>query len=436
MTEPLPVLISVSEVARRLSCPRQEVYTLIREGQIIAHRLGARVYRVSEADLNAFIGRDRLTNIPSHPREPSKTARLKRNRQPETEVVKNAALLCLPVPAELDPDRPKSVAPPIPSADTLTIAFLMDAWLEDARGRVRPKTYLSYEQMTRLHIVPILGRWRVDELDIRTVERFFQFKYQSGLSARSVQYLRALLRQAYNEAIRWGWLSRNVSALARGPKAERPRVEVIPPEEARRLLDSFARHRYGPVFVTALGLGLRLGEVLGLRWGDVQFSDPRQEGILGQLTVRVQLQRIGGECELVSPKSRTSIRALSLPSFVEDALRLRHSQQREERAAAAGRWNNPWNLVFTNRAGEPLDESRVRQRFREHLTASGFSRMRLHDLRHLCASLLLSQGTNPRVLMEILGHSQISLTLDTYAHVMPSAHPDAARAMEKALRRQ
>ena len=430
--ESLPSLLSVEAVAHRLSLSRHEVYELIKKGDLPAHRIGKRIYRISDDSLNIFIERE--NSGVEQPRIPKPNPSSTLSQKVQHKKAKKAPEPISP-PRELDPHFLPETAQSIPPTHSITVDFLMQEWLDDARGRIRPKTYLSYAQIVRVHIVPLLGKWQAGKLEVRTIERFLQYKYQSGLSARSVQYIRALLRQAYNEAIRWGWLNRNVAALARGPKAERPLIKIIAPEEARRLLDSFAYHRYGPLFVTVLGLGLRLGEALGLRWDDIRLDAPRQDNTVGQLTVRVQLQRIGGECELVAPKSRTSVRALSLPGFVEDTLRLRREQQRAERTEAI-RWNNVWNLVFTNKCGEPLDESRVRQRFHEHLKAQGFPPMRLHDLRHLCASLLLSQGTHPRVLMELLGHSQISLTLDTYAHVMPSAHSEAARAMEKALQRR
>lgn len=338
-------------------------------------------------------------------------------------------------PPELDPANAPLPAV-IPAADVLTVEYLIWEWLDDVRGRVRPRTYLSYEQMARLHILPVLGPWRVDRLDVRTVETFYQWKYQSGLSPRSVQYVRAILRQAFAEAIRWGWLSTNLAGLARGPKAERPRFDVLPREEARRLLCSFEQHRYGPLFITILGLGLRIGEALGLRWCDVRLPNNKRIEEIGQVTLRTQLQRIGRHCELVAPKSRSSIRALSLPSFVAAALAQRLDEQRSERLEAGRQWRNELGLVFTNRVGAPLDDSRIRQRFREHLAGHDFDQMRIHDLRHLCASLLLAEGVQPRVLMEILGHSQINLTLDTYAHVMPSAYQESAEAMERAMNRE
>lgn len=435
MNDPFPVFFRVGDVARRLSLPRKEIHKLIREGKLLAHRIGEGHYRVKEADFMDFLSRGGDVysvgkNVSLMPPAPI----VKKNADiphPSDKVC--IEQINLPLPPELDPKRAAIVTPTIPSEDIFTLAYLIEEWLNDVRGRVRPKTYLSYEQMARLHILPILGPWRISHLDIRTVERFLQFKYQSGLSARTVQYIRCLLRQAYNEAIRWGWLSRNVPALSRGPKAERPQITVPNQEEAQILLDSFSNLRYGPLYITTLGLGLRLGEVLGLRWSDVCLPEPHKKNGLGQITVRVQLQKVSGEWEIVPPKSRSSVRALSLPAFVADALLKRRNDQQAEKDEAAGKWKNDYGLVFTNRTGGPLDESRVRQRFQEHLQRQNFTHMRFHDLRHLSASLLLSQGIHPRVLMEILGHSQISLTLDTYAHVMPSAYPDVARAMDKVL---
>ncbi len=309
-----------------------------------------------------------------------------------------------------------------------TVANLITEWLREAQGRVRPRTYASYAQMARLHIVPELGSLTLKSVDIRTIEAFLRSKHESGLSSRTVLYVRAILHQAFQDALRWDWVSRNVISLTRGPKHERNLIEILSLEESRRLLASFHLSRHGSLFATALGLGLRFGEVLGLRWQDVTLSE---DGKSGQITVRVQLQRINQQIALVPPKSRSGVRTLALPAFVVRALMDRRRIEAEERRVAAHSWvGGDWGLVFSNQKGCPLDESRIRKRFREHLIQQGFPPMRFHDLRHLCASLLIAQGTSPRAVMEILGHSQISLTMDTYSHVIPCVHQAAAKALD------
>jgi integrase len=476
------LLLRIAEAARLLSVSQNAVKRLVASGELLTVRI-ENVERIPLAALEALIARS-VGTIPESvpetlpvlsvqeepvPEAPAQNARKHRlPRKSSTVGIQNAAPQvptqrygrpALSVAANETSQRAKATSvgtprthvdiPTIPSAaasvpiaplvrtartdstTALTIADLMAEWLRDVKVRVRPRTYASYAQMTRLHITPELGHLPLAATDIRTIEQFLRDKQGSGLSARTVLYIRAILRQAFQDALRWNWVDRNIIALTRGPKNERPLIEVLPPEEARRLLASFRLHRHGLLFTTALGLGLRFGEVLGLRWKDVTLTD---KGAGGQVTVRVQLQKIDRQFVLVPPKSRSGVRTLALPTFVARALRERHRVEQKELLRAGHAWEGgDWGLVFSNQWGTPLDESRVRQRFREHLVEHAFPPMRFHDLRHQCASLLLVQGTAPRAVMEILGHSQISLTMDLYSHVLPCVHKAAANALDEIM---
>ncbi|MFW6074172.1 MAG: site-specific integrase [Chloroflexota bacterium] len=172
---------------------------------------------------------------------------------------------------------------------------------------------------------------------------------------------------------------------------------------------------------------LRLGEALGLLWEHVDLET-------GQIRVVHQLQRIDRRWQLVPPKSRQSRRTIPLPRASVTALRAHRELQQLERLAGGAEWGGPFDLVFTSTVGTPLDESNVRRQLRAILRQAGLRDIRFHDLRHTCASLLLVQGVHPRVVMETLGHSQISLTLDTYSHVLPVLQRDAAERMDALLR--
>ena len=186
-----------------------------------------------------------------------------------------------------------------------------------------------------------------------------------------------------------------------------------------------ARFGQEALYSVALALGLRQGEALGLRWQDIDIDRH-------QSSVSHALQRIGGRLELVEPKTRRSRRTMVLPVTVADALRRHRDVQAQERRRAGSEWVEA-DFVFTTQWGKPLDGSFVRRDFPRLLDAAGLPPMRFHDLRHSCASLLLAQGVAARTVMEVLGHSQISLTLDTYSHVMPQLVQDAANAMDKIL---
>jgi integrase len=174
-------------------------------------------------------------------------------------------------------------------------------------------------------------------------------------------------------------------------------------------------------------MGLRQGEALGLRWSDINFST-------GVLTVRHQLQRIDGHLVLVEPKSDRSRRSLVMPATIAHRLREHEKRQMAERLWAGSSWSES-GYVFANRTGGPTQARHVIEQFHKELEKAGIERRRFHDLRHSCATLLLVQGVSPRVVMEILGHSEIGLTMNTYSHVVPELQSDAAARMDSVLNR-
>lgn len=250
-------------------------------------------------------------------------------------------------------------------------------------------------------------------------------KLAAGLSPRRVHHLRAVLRRALGQAVRWGLLSRNAAALAAPPRVAYQPPPAMDPATARRILEAVAGDRLGPLYTVALATGLRQGELLGLRWEDVDLER-------ASLRVTGALQRVDGEYRIVEPKTARARRTLPLARPAVEALRLQRQRQREERLRAGPLWED-WGLVFTTERGRPLNHSVVTKRLQDLLAAAGLPRLRFHDLRHGCATLLLSAGVPPRAIMELLGHSQITLTLGTYAHVIPAMLEDAAARMDAVL---
>jgi integrase len=316
---------------------------------------------------------------------------------------------------------------PLPAA-RLTVGVFLDQWLRDsARPSVRPRTYVSYASVVRVHLKPGLGHLPLGRFTPQQVQAFLNAKSASGLSPRTVAYIRAVLRQALGQAERWGHVTRNVAKLAEPPRIPRREVHPLSPDETMAFQVAITGDRLEALYLVAIGVGLRQGEILGLSWSDVDL-----EG--STLTVRNALQRVEGGLVLVEPKSSTSRRVVAMPGFVRDALRAHRIRHRTERLLAGSRWQeDPRNLVFTTTVGTPMDGIAVTRRFQATLAAAGLPRQRFHDLRHLCASLHLAQGVAPRVVMEMLGHSQISLTLNTYSHVMPALGRAAADQMDALL---
>ncbi len=203
----------------------------------------------------------------------------------------------------------------------------------------------------------------------------------------------------------------------------RQEIRALAPSEAKALLEAVREDRLGPLFTVALATGARQGELFGLRWQDLDLD-------AGTMRIRQTVSRIDGRYQFGEPKTERSRRTIDLPAFATTALREQRRRQAEERLLAGRRWQD-LALVFATTIGTPLDGAPVSDRLHELLAAAGLPRMRFHNLRHACASLLLAQGVPARVVMDVLGHSQIAVTLNTYSHVIPALKQDAAERLDR-----
>jgi integrase len=317
-----------------------------------------------------------------------------------------------------------------PPPDRLTVAQHLATWLETAvRPTARPPTYRSYTYVVRRHLAPGLGALPLARLDAPAVRAFLQDRLAAGLSPRTVQLCHAVLRRALTVAERDGLVPRNVARLVTPPRAPRAAVQPLTVAEARALLAAAHGERWEALVVTALYLGLRQGELLGLRWCDVDLA-------AGRLRVVGQVQRVQGALAWTAPKSARSQRTLELPRAVAEALRAHRARQAAERLRAGALWQPPaWgaDLVFTTQTGGALDARNVVRWYHRLLARAGLPRRPFHHLRHTAASLLLAEGCDLRTVQHVLGHSQVSLTADLYTHVMPTLLRDAAARLDAAL---
>ena len=310
-----------------------------------------------------------------------------------------------------------------------TLGEFLDQWLaEVAAPRVRAWTLAGYEVHVRVHIKPAIGRVPLDKLTPQNVQFLLNEKLRQGLKPRTVRYIRGTLRTALNQAQRWGLVSRNAAALVDGPRVERYVSQPLTPGEARTLLRSIKGDRLEALYSVALTMGLRQGEALGLTWEDVDLQ-------LGYIRITKQLQRIHGSPKLVEPKTERSRRTLAMPPMIARQLQQHFTSQQRERDSAGSHWHEH-GLVFTTPIGTPLDGTAVTKQFHHVLERAGLQQRRFHDLRHSCATLLLVQGVSPRVVMDLLGHSQIGITMNTYSHVIPDLRRDAANRMDQLLAEQ
>lgn len=300
-----------------------------------------------------------------------------------------------------------------PTSDRLTVAAYLEDWLDATRSTVRPSTWQRYASMVRRQHIPRIGRIPLTKLIAGDVERMLR-DMEPDLSPRSRHHARAILRTALARAVRHGIIGRNAAALAQPPHVEHREVESWDAPQVRTFLDACRGHRLEALFTVAVVTGLRQGELLGLRWPDVDWS-------AGTITVRHALQRVDGRLQLVETKTPRSRRTVPLPTIALEALRTAQS------GPVVG------THLFTAPSGGPLYGEAVSRDFLELTAAAGLPRIRFHSLRHTAASLLLAQGTHPRVVMEMLGHSTIALTMNTYSHVIPALERDAADRMNAIL---
>ena len=275
----------------------------------------------------------------------------------------------------------------------------------------------------RDHLIPGLGQVPLTKLTPQHVARWFHVLGTNGASARTIRYARAVLRAALNQALRWELVSRNAAALTDPPKY---RAREIQPLSVRQTLersggDAAARKRVGAERRRLLGKRHETTDRAARRRLTTALDEIRQQSKAVQSTLHVS-----------EPKTARSRRTITLPSLVSDALRAHRTRQLEDRLAAGGRWIDS-GMVFTSTVGTLMEPRTMQRKFKAILRTAELPNIRYHDLRHTAATLLLAQGVDPRTIMETLGHSQISMTLNTYAHVVPALRRVAAEKMDAIL---
>jgi integrase len=313
-------------------------------------------------------------------------------------------------------------------AGSLTLGEYLELWLKDSvRGTVRQSTYEGYEYVTYPHIIPALGRVKLKNLTPTHVRSFYRDRLDSGLSSATVRKMHIVLQKALDQAVSDCLVPRNVVKGIKLPQTKKKEIHPLTPKQTRILLDAARDDRLEALYVLAVATGLREGELLALRWEDVELEE-------AVLRVRYTLTRTGGKVTLGPPKTKKSRRSVGLTERAVEALRAHLSRQLEE-MERMGSLYRPGGLVFANEIGGIINPSNLRNRsFKPLLKRAGLPHIRFHDLRHTCATLLLSRNVNPKVVSEVLGHSSIAITLDTYSHVLPIMQQSAVHALEEALK--
>ncbi len=307
-----------------------------------------------------------------------------------------------------------------------TLEQFLRWWLEDdKKGSVRPSTFDGYERKVRLHINPELGRIRLDKLTTQRVQSFLTMKLQSGYAPKMVQSLRVLLVSAMNKAHELDLVQKNVAAFSAAPHAPKTKVDPLSVDETLTFLNAVGGEPLEALFVVAVTAGLRRGELLGLSWDNVDVNK-------GQICVVQALQAVEGSLQLVPTKSGHG-RNVSLPSLAIEALKRHRGLQLEQKLAAGGDWRNRLNLVFTGRMGGPLEATMPNRILTRILKKAEIRHRKFHALRHTVGTRLMALGVNPKICAEMLGHSDVTITLNLYSHVSPTMQVDAAARMDAVL---
>ena len=293
---------------------------------------------------------------------------------------------------------------------SLTLEAYLNEWLAQVVGpRVRANTLAGYRYNINRYLVPDLGPKRLGRLTAREVRVYLDSLRRRGVGPRTVQYVHTTLRAALEDAVREEILPKNVAKLVRVPTPPKTEREPLTVDEVRTLLKSARDHRLRAMFMVFAVLGLRRSEVLGLKWEDVDLVN-------GVLQVKRGLQRVDGRLTLMPVKTARSRRLIPLPGVVVRALEIHLGEQEQERNQLGSKWPD-MGFVFTTPIGTPIDPRNCTRVVQDACKAAGLRRVRLHDFRHGCVSVLLGLGVPPRTVMDIVGHTTMEMTMNIYGHV-------------------
>ena len=321
----------------------------------------------------------------------------------------------------------------------LTVAQFLGEWLQDyVELNCSPRTKASYEMIIRRHLIPELGSIPLSQLEPRHLQASYSRQRERGrvdgkgqLSPQTVRYCHSLLAEALGYAVKMGLLSRNVAQATEAPRADHKVMPTLAPEDVPRFLEAAQESPYYTLFYLLLHTGLRRGEALALRWKNVDLG-LASLGVSAYLSVVEAAYKLNGTYVIKEPKTSHSRRRIALPPSLGLVLR-QHKAGQEAQRALLGKPLTDNDFVFAHPDGSPPDPSTVSHAFNKVMRKAGLPHIRLHDLRHTHASLLLQAGVHPKIVQERLGHSSIRVTLDTYSHVIGGLQEVAAQRFDDLL---
>jgi integrase len=305
----------------------------------------------------------------------------------------------------------------------ITFAEFAKKWMSDyAKGTVKASTYESYDSVLRIHLLPFFGTIELSRITLEDVQRYVSTKQREGrVQPKTINNTLVPLKEMFTHAVRWGYLRENPAHYVEKPRVPHREMDFLTKEEIHRLLSAVSQDRY-PFFLTAISTGMRLGELLAMKWSHIDWNR-------GVYFVKESLYK----GRFVEPKSATSKRSINLPRTLLEVLRTHKARQSERRLQIGEKYLDN-DLMFCTAVGTPLDRGNVVKReFWPLLKKVGLRRIRFHDLRHTFATLLIDQGESPKYIQAQLGHASIQVTMDRYGHLLPDVHQQAAQRLDENL---
>lgn len=304
----------------------------------------------------------------------------------------------------------------------------LDKWLfEVAHNKVGERTLDGYKSLLNCHVREKLGQKKLSEIQGYEIQKLYNDLKKKKFSPKTIRHVHNVLSSALKQAVKWKMLIQNPCDICELPRMEKPEMKYFTPEETTLFLETAKTDKYFSIFLVAIETGMRPEEYLGLQWKDIDLSN-------NVITVRRALVlRKGGGFVFTQPKTKKSRRSIPISNAVVNALKSHRRKQLEERLKLGKKYKN-FDLVFASDIGTPLQHQNLtRRHFKPIRDKAKLPKIRLYDLRHTTATLLLSAGENPKVVSERLGHASIVLTLDTYSHVLPTMQKEATNKLEKML---
>jgi integrase len=299
--------------------------------------------------------------------------------------------------------------------DAITVSAFLTNYMETVgQHTLRPKTVEAYSYLIRSHIIPVLGRIKLSQLRPDQVQSLYSQKLEAGLSRRTVQFIHSIIHKSLEQALRWGLVVRNVSDLVDPPSPTKRPPTIYTVEQINKLLEAVSDSKIKLALNLAVSGGFREGEILGIHLEDIEVET-------GTIKVSHAVQyQVGKGVVITTPKTDKSRRSVRLPAQAASDLREYASQL-----------NRDQGLLFTTSSAKPINPRFLIKKFKEAIEVAGLPEIRFHDLRHTHSTLLLQAGVNPRLVQDRLGHSSITLTMDTYSHVLPGMQDEVVEKLDK-----